>query len=227
MNTAYLFDIDGTLLKIKNRANRRIIQSILDRFGISAHNVAELDFAGKTDRAIFSTLLDDPPEPLFNEIKDIYLQELDNHLSEEDIHMLDGVSESLDYLSGQSAATGLLTGNFEIAARIKLDRIGLNSHFLFGAFGDRHHDRNDLPPAARKNLQEQFSGDYPPEQLVIIGDTPRDIRCAHHFGSVAVAVATGAFSRDELARYHPHALLSSLEEFPEWDQAFFTSNEGG
>lgn len=224
MNNAYLFDIDGTLLKIKNKTNRKIIQNILNRLGMDEDNVEELDFAGKTDRSIFSTLLDDPQESLFSEVKELYIGELDTCLAAGDIHVFDGVEQSLAYLAGRSAATGLLTGNFERAARIKLERIGLNSHFSFGAFGDRHHNRNDLPPEAHKQLQDQSGGDYQPEQLVVIGDTPRDIRCARAFGSVAVAVATGTFSRDELARHKPDVLLTSLEEFPDWDRAFTAGN---
>ncbi len=223
MHPAYLFDIDGTILKVRHKANRKLIRSILKRFGISHLNVEELDFAGKTDRDIFSNLLQKPDEDLFHQVKQIYLHEMERNLSADDIHVYSGVHDSLDYLRGKAAWTGILTGNFARAARIKLAAIGLQDRFRFGAYGDDHHDRNELPPDAHEELV-RFSGEpFQPSDLVIIGDTPRDIACARSFGSVAVAVSTGTYSYEELGDCGPDALLRSLDEFPAWNEQHLAS----
>ncbi len=227
MHPAYLFDIDGTLLKVKRKVNRQVIQRILERFGIDHIDVAHLDFAGKTDRDIFSALLvqpdEQPDEDLFHQVKQIYLQELERNLRVEDIHIYTGVHQSLEYLRKQAAWTGLLTGNFARAAKIKLATIGLLEPFRFGAFGDDHHDRNELPPNAFEELVRHSGVDFRPSDLVIIGDTPRDIACARSFGSVAVAVATGTYSYEELNDCRPDAVLRSLEEFPDWNERYLES----
>ncbi|MDG5768189.1 HAD family hydrolase [Balneolales bacterium ANBcel1] len=220
MNLAYLFDIDGTLLKVKNRVNRVVIQEVLNRLGVDREDVRTVDFAGRTDRAIFTDLLDGYGDGLFDQVKRHYISALDASLRREDVHVLHGVESSLRYLAEKSAWTGLLTGNFARAAEIKISRTGLDNHFAFGAFGDDHADRNDLPPNAMKAL-ESFSGKaFRPADLVIIGDTPRDILCARSHGSPCVAVSTGHYTREQLRSYRPDALLNSLEEFPDWDRQF-------
>ncbi len=218
MKCAYLFDIDGTLLNIKNKANRVVIQNVLKQFRLTELNVKKLDFAGKTDRAIFNELLPSPSEQLFEEVKASYLEELDAFLTRDHIHVLDGVNSAIDYLSKQGAWVGLLTGNFVEAARIKLGLAGLGSHFEFGAYGDDASSRDDLPHIAYKELQTFSGWTFHPADLFIIGDTPRDIRCAQLFGAVSVAVATGGYSADELRACSPDAVLDSMHEFPEWER---------
>lgn len=219
MKRAYLFDIDGTLLKVKHKVNRKLIQRILKRFRADYIDVADFDFAGKTDRDIFSDLLGSDDENIFHEVKQIYLQELERTLTPADIHVHEGVRASLDYLRERPAWTGILTGNFAQAARVKLAAINLHDRFRFGAYGDDHHDRNALPPSAFRELLRESGEPFQPSNLVIIGDTPRDIECAQSFGAVSVAVSTGSYSFEELKACEPDAVLTSLEEFPAWDEA--------
>jgi phosphoglycolate phosphatase-like HAD superfamily hydrolase len=91
---------------------------------------------------------------------------------------------------------GLLTGNLEPVARLKLGRAGLEHYFepWVGGFGSDHEDRTELPAIARKR-----AGGYPRADTVIIGDTPRDIACARADGLRCIAVATGPFAASELA----------------------------
>ncbi len=223
MQPAYLFDIDGTLLKVRHKVNRTLIQRILERFGFNHIDVAGLDFAGKTDRDIFSELLKQPDVDMFHQVKQLYLQELERNLSARDIHVYNGVHDSLDYLRERAAWTGLLTGNFARAAKIKLAATGLLERFRFGAFGDDHHDRNELPPSAFEELVRHSGEPFRPSDLIIIGDTPRDVECARSFGSVAVAVATGSYSYEELTDCRADSVLHSLEEFPEWNERYMAS----
>lgn len=220
MHRAYLFDIDGTLLKLKNRANRIIIQDILNHFNRNHQAVETMDFAGKTDRDIFSSLLEMPSEELFEEVKQHYLYTLEQKIGPEDLLIFEGVHRTMAYLKNKNAHLGILTGNFEQAAKIKLTLGGLDGMFEFGAFGDHAADRNDLPPVAHDALHRYSGKSFDPSDLVIIGDTPRDILCAQSFGCIAVALTTGSFDRTELQQYSPHVVLDSLTEFPFWDHSF-------
>src|SRR5690606_23071909 len=92
----------------------------------------------------------------------------------------------------------VLTGNLREGAWIKLRHFRIDRHFPTGAFGDDHHDRNELGPIARRRALEVFGEDFAPADIAVIGDTPRDIACARAFGARAVAVATGSSSREQL-----------------------------
>ncbi len=226
MDLAFLFDIDGTLLKIQNKANRMVIQQILDQYGLREMDVRNIDFAGKTDRDIFTALLDNPGEELFERVKHTYLNELDRQLVPDDIHVFGGVHPALEFLNKYNARVGILTGNFSKAAHIKLELSGLDHYFEFGAFGDDSSDRNELPPAAHRKLQKFTGVPFQPSNMVIIGDTPRDIRCAQSFGAISIAVATGGYSADELSRFQPDMVLESLHTLPEWVEQFCNITPG-
>ena len=106
----------------------------------------------------------------------------------------------------------MLTGNLEPLAYRKIERIDLSAAELpFGAFGSDHADRNTLPVIAAQRASERFGREVAHEELVIIGDTPRDIACARAVGAVAVAVATGYYSADDLRE--ADLVLDTLEGF--------------
>jgi phosphoglycolate phosphatase-like HAD superfamily hydrolase len=115
--------------------------------------------------------------------------------------VLPGVRELLDWLARyEDVKLGLLTGNYEPIARLKLARAGIGNAFAIGqgAFGSDAEDRAALPAIARRRAGTA-AAPYPRGQTIVIGDTPRDIACARADGVRCVAVATGAFSPDALA----------------------------
>lgn len=120
--------------------------------------------------------------------------------------VLQRVAEHPRYLSA------LLTGNIEPAAYLKLELTGLSEFFqLPGAFGDESFDRRDLPAIAAQRINEHLGASLPPEQFIVIGDTPNDIACARHFGARVLAVATGRMhSAEELLVHAPDELLPDL-----------------
>src|SRR5207249_2990417 len=109
-------------------------------------------------------------------------------------------------------ASALLTGNIEPAAQLKVEITGLAEFFpLPGAFGNESFDRRDLPAIAAQRINEHLGATLPPEQFIVIGDTPNDIACARHFGARVVAVATGrVHSADVLREHKPDVLLPNL-----------------
>jgi phosphoglycolate phosphatase-like HAD superfamily hydrolase len=108
------------------------------------------------------------------------------------------------------ALAGLVTGNIEEGARIKLLPTGLWPHFRVGAYGSDHMDRRRLPGLAARRAHALVGHAFAPADVVVIGDTPHDIDCARAFGAVAVAVTTGQYTRDELLAERPDHLFDDL-----------------
>ncbi len=107
---------------------------------------------------------------------------------------------------------GLLTGNFEPGARIKLGHFDLWRRFRFGAFGDDHLDRRALVPVAIARAREAGVPAVADGRVVVIGDTPLDVDCARAHGARAVAVATGPFNRAALEATGADVVVNTLVE---------------
>lgn len=98
---------------------------------------------------------------------------------------------------------GLLTGNFEEGARIKLSVHGLNGYFDFGAFGENARQRSDLPQRALDAAEKKYGHKFIRKEIVIIGDTPNDIHCGRHLHVRTISVATGPFTLEQLQTEKP------------------------
>ena len=118
--------------------------------------------------------------------------------------LLPGVLELLEKLkSRKHIVLGLLTGNLSRGAQLKLGHYGVWHFFEFGAFADDHHDRNQLGPFAQARAKEKHGLEFSAAEIDIIGDTPRDIACGKALGARTIAVSTGTWSREDLAKHHP------------------------
>lgn len=213
-----LYDIDGTLVSIKSGFMPGLIDELLRRLGRDEAIITDTSFAGRTDRDIFSRLLESNglDTSAFDSLKKVYLQVLDEMLATDHLITHDGAGKSIEYCTSNGHAAGLLTGNFEEAAFTKLNRAGLDHYFTTGAFGGEHHDRNMLPEVAFEKGREMIGSSLQPSDMIIIGDTPNDIGCAKHFGCVSVAVSTGSYSADQLAEHKPDYLIHTLDQPEEW-----------
>lgn len=199
-----LFDIDGTLLSIAER-ELNVFGLSLERVYGTSGPIDDYSFAGKTDHQITFELLSsagrtaDQIEAGLSEMKACYFEMLGDMLEHSNMAVLPGVVELLDVLEQDAAVIlGLQTGNWEVAAEIKLSRFGLERYFLAGGFGDGHLDRHALPPAARERARERLGHEVDLGQSVIIGDTALDVACARTWNMAAVGVATGSTSQSEL-----------------------------
>jgi phosphoglycolate phosphatase-like HAD superfamily hydrolase len=122
-----------------------------------------------------------------------------------------GMPHLLEVLTTQEhVLLGLLTGNVVRGAQLKLEAFGIWQYFRLGAYGSDASDRNALVPVARARARALLGYDVAPAQIVVIGDTPRDIRCAQVHGAQVVAVATGSYSVDELQQHQPDHCFSDL-----------------
>lgn len=191
-----LFDIDGTLLRCGPQIREFFASSLSAIFG----RTGDLDnyaFAGRTDDGIVfdlmtaSGLSEERVVGLLPRFRDHYLARLERDLDYRLMELLPGVEEVLERLFvRQDVLLGLLTGNWEAGARSKLSRFGLNRYFGFGAFGDGHRSRNELPPVALSQARERAS-EVSRARTVIVGDSVLDVRCARAHGIYSLAVTTG------------------------------------
>jgi phosphoglycolate phosphatase-like HAD superfamily hydrolase len=126
-----------------------------------------------------------------------------------------GIPALLETLTGQpELVLGLLTGNVALGAQLKLESFGIWHYFQLGAYGSDHHDRNTLVPIAQQRARALLGHTIPAQQTFVIGDTPRDIACAHAHGARAIAVATGNYPLEELRRYAPEYCFADLGDVP-------------
>lgn len=217
-----LFDIDGTLLSAGGAPRRAFRAALVEYF--DTEGAAATDrFAGKTDPQILYDLMlaegfdEAHVDGRVADFFAFYLTRLEAELEVETRHRLyPGVAEMVPALaSDPRVVLGLVTGNVEAGARLKLDHFGLWDAFVVGAFGSDHRERNRLPAIAIDRAEARAGRRFEGPEVVVIGDTPADVACARAAGALAVAVATGVHDADELAGHGPDRLVDSLEAWPE------------
>jgi phosphoglycolate phosphatase-like HAD superfamily hydrolase len=202
-----LFDIDGTLVVTGGAGQRAMNRAFADVFGIP-DAFTHVELAGRTDTSILGDAFErqrmtaGPSE--VRAFRERYLVCLREEVPRpgKNKRVLPGITRLLDALTPQSAVfLGLLTGNFADAAEVKLGHFDLWRYFRCGAFGEDAHDRNHLVPVALGRARARGLPDHvEPEQVVVIGDTPRDVACAHAHGARVIAVATGQYTSAALAK---------------------------
>ena len=216
--TLVLFDIDGTLLHTLG-AGIRGMNRAFGRLHGRPDALDGVPVAGRTDRSIvtdgFRRIGVEPDDEHIHTLRDVYKGEVPDELIRVNgtaIGVLPGVEWLIDALDeSPDVAMGLLTGNFEVIAGIKLGHYGLGQRFLFGGYGDHHFDRRDLLPMAVDRARAagvEASG----SRVVVIGDTPLDVDCAHAHGATAIAVATGNYSTAELVATGADVVVDTLED---------------
>ena len=234
MRKLVLFDIDGTLvltggagIRAMNRACEELVGHPLALDGIPV--------AGRTDRIILTDVvaragraLDDG---LLERLRKRYISNLREEIEQpgrtqsfESLGprggvkaVMPGIRELLDVLElREDIFLGLLTGNFEAGARIKLEHFDLWRYFRCGAFGDDAADRNELVPFALERARRCGMPDISPHDILVVGDTPHDVACARAVGATPVAVATGGFTVKQLRESGAEIVFQDLSRTSEF-----------
>ena len=210
-----LFDIDGTLLNSGGAGKAAIEAALIEEFGVLVQ--VQVPYSGRTDRAIGRDLL------RFHSVAETadnwqrlvrgYLEHLPAALNRHQGRVLPGIAALVRRLGERhDVALGLLTGNIQAGARVKLGHYGLFDFFAFGGFGDHHFERDDVAREALAAIHERYAGRYATERIWVIGDTPLDVQCARAIGAKAVAVATGWHTVDQLRSTAPDLVLTDLAD---------------
>ena len=219
MTRLYLFDIDGTLVTARGAGRIAMGKALAATYG-TAGDLDGYDFRGKTDPRIVVDLMTGAglEEAMvagrLDAFWDAYVRELEALVGDGSrVEPMPGVAELVRALASRADdVVGLLTGNIQRGARVKLAPTGLWPLFRVGAFGSDDIDRRRLPGIARVRAAALAGHEIPFERVVVIGDTPLDVDCARTSGAVAVAVATGWHKTDELAACAPDLLFESFAD---------------
>jgi len=216
MHHLWLFDIDGTLVDTGGAGPTALTEAAIECFGEAG---PELDLAGSTDLGIVQNFLDhfgrESDQAFIDSFFAIYHERLDWNLAHGNFpgRVLPGAVALLERLEQDPRVhIGLLTGNTANGAATKMRHFGLDRFFAFGGYGCDFADRNKLGPVASARAAAHSGRTFHPHEIVVIGDTPKDIACARALGSPCIAVATGRFNAEELRQHNPHRVIESLEE---------------
>lgn len=214
-----LFDVDGTLLLARGAGKRALARALTEVFG-TAGDLGAYDLRGKTDLRVVHDVMEAAGVARAAVMAgmarcfDAYAIRLREEIGDgRGVVVLPGVPGLLDRLRDAGALLALLTGNTEHGARIKLEPTGLLPLFRTGAYGSDDPDRRCLAPLAAERAGALAGRSFAPRDVVVVGDTPHDVDCARAFGAVAVAVATGGVTRDELAAASPDLLFDDFGDF--------------
>ncbi|MBI3490367.1 MAG: haloacid dehalogenase-like hydrolase [Acidobacteria bacterium] len=220
MTTLVLFDIDGTLVLTGGAGLRAMALAFEELFDVP-DAFRGMPMAGRTDAWILSDAAavhgiprDSPALARFPEV---YLRHLSVEIEKPHPRksVMPGVRALLDALSPRDDVyVALATGNYEAAARLKLEHFDLWRYFPCGAFGDATPDRNSLVPKAIARVAATGGPTFAAEDTIVIGDTPLDIACAQAHSARAVAVATGPHPVDELRQAGADAVFDDLSDTP-------------
>jgi len=213
-----LFDIDGTLLNSAGMGRASMQRALGMIFGSPGNPSYRYD--GKTDKQIVRDVMrmeghsNEHIDARMDELIELYLEGLraGAKSGKFNVRPLDGVPEILDALEVRDdVVLGLLTGNVEPGARIKLQAAGIDpNRFRVNAFGSDHENRPELPAIARRRAGEHLGLELAGDRLVVIGDTPADIECGRSLGARAIGVASGHYTVEQLRTHNPYAVFPSL-----------------
>ncbi len=210
---AYLFDIDGTLLRSRDRIHYDSVAASVHRVTGFEITLAGVLVHGSTDTAILREACHQAgiPANVLEEQYDAILEAMRNSVTERryelDPVVMPGVNETLHYLAKKGALLGVASGNLEAIGWIKIERAGLREWFRFGGFSDHFPVRSELIGQAADKARELAGKGA---RVCVVGDTPRDIEAARANFLSVIAVATGRYGFDELLECKPEACVTSL-----------------
>ena len=216
-NILVLFDIDGTLLHPGSGARQSLSQAIHEEIGQQLK--IEPGFcAGKTDLLIISSLLEKAGclvqeiQPLMKSVIKRYLELLEtNYNAKNDAYMYEGALELIEALNERPEVfLGLLTGNVEKGARIKLGPFGVNDLLPTGAFGEDGFDRTDLSRVAVNRAEAEYGVQFLPKNISVIGDTVADIKCGKVIDARSIVICQHFRNEEELIEENPDFLFTDL-----------------
>ncbi len=210
-----LFDIDGTLLLTNGGGNGALQLAIENEFGL-ASACTNIDFSGRTDRSLLVEILQrnglESSHENQTRLRGCYADVFPEVLRQRGGRVLPGATDLLHRLSHRpELLCYVMTGNLQETATQKLRHFGLDQFFrgVFG--GDHDHERDHLARRTADALVDRY-GDSATDDMIVVGDTPADIRCGHAIGAKVVAVCTGNFDRDSLEAEHPMSVHDDMSD---------------
>ena len=215
--------MDGTLLDAGGAGRWAMTRAFEEVFGIADAGPFSriVRFDGMTDPGILRSIArnagigDDRLQSSSAAIEESFLRHLETRLDNTPARrVLPGVIDLLDRLAGvRMASVGLLTGNIEAGARLKLASVGLSSYFELGGFGGDAPDRAGIGISARKRFEQQLDISIDPADVVVIGDSTEDVRAGRINGYRTLAVGTGWTEHETIRAMEPDLLVADLTDY--------------
>lgn len=213
-----LFDVDGTLITRCRLHEESFSVAFKKVFGIDA-DINEISPIGKTDKKIIIEVMKNrglSEEQILSRLPEFY-QAMIKHVEEKiwsdnSFKPIDRVKELLEELKKKGYVLGLVTGNLEKLASLKLRKLGLLGFFKVGGFGESSENREELIQKAIYRAEEKYGSKFQKKYVLIIGDTPKDIEAAKKAGVKAIAFSTGPFQLKELKRHNPDYLFKDFSD---------------
>ena len=212
-----LFDIDGTLIHTDGAGIKAFGKAFEMQFKIP-NGTQGMKFAGGTDtglaRELFSKHGIETSRENFQLFFECYLNWLAHLLTQSRGDIFPGVWRFIYDVQSlpNPPMLGLLTGNLRLGAELKLRHFNVWDFFQFGAFADDHEERNEIAKAALRRGSHVLGRELRGEEILVIGDTPRDIECGRAIGAKVLAVATGGSTLAELESHRPTWAVTDLEK---------------
>jgi phosphoglycolate phosphatase len=212
---AYLFDIDGTLLRSHDRVHFESVARGVKRVTGIEVSMEGVAIHGSTDTAILreacsqSGISSDILEPQVAAIRDAMCASVAERKQELNLYLMPGVHQTLQHLAARDALLGVATGNLEMIGWMKIEAVGLREWFRFGGFSDHYPVRSELIGQAAQKARA-LAGEA--ATVCVVGDTPRDIEAARANNLPVIAVATGHYDFDALLALKPEVCATSLED---------------
>ncbi len=216
MDKFILFDIDQTLIESGGGGLSAMTMAFEKVTGIS-NGFNGISYAGKTDPQIMREALTaqglSANGNVLNRLIEVYLRYFPQEMAKRGGRIKPGVNELVERLHlRRDRHLGLLTGNVEKGARIKLGHFDLNRYFSLGAFGSDSEDRNSLLPIALERFRQRTGMPVTYRDCIVIGDTPRDVECARVHGTPCIGVATGSYSLSDLNMAEADLVVDDLTD---------------
>ncbi len=218
--TLILFDIDGTLLFSDGCGRAAVQRSLLELYHLE-DGLGRVQIAGQTDRQLLQDVLQPlgyTPEAVAEQVPS-FAEAMVRHLlviiDQHRVRATPGARELIrDLAADPRACLGLVTGNLREIMPIKLRAAGFDpASFAIGAYGGEAAERSELPPLALQRAVDYWRTSFPPERIVIVGDTPNDVACARAVNARVVAVLTGPpLVHEALRQAKPDIILNDLAD---------------
>ncbi|MBN2378723.1 HAD hydrolase-like protein [candidate division WOR-3 bacterium] len=216
-----LFDIDGTLLKAGGIVREAMGDALQKVFGTRG-GIIDASFIGATDLGVVHELMGregfslEEIDARFSALIETYGPILAEKLATWDnFRLCPGIPLILERLQEDASMLGLVTGNCKPGAMVKLKRGGLTDYFTFGAYGDESSDRTAITRLAHERGENEAGYEIPRDQVILVGDSPNDIKAAHEYGIRVLAVYSGWTPKQELEELKPTWLYPDLADTEE------------
>ncbi|HXM64974.1 MAG TPA: HAD family hydrolase [Terriglobales bacterium] len=212
---AYLFDIDGTLLVSRDGVHRNALHRAMREAYAVDTTIEGIAYHGKTDLGILRAALEragvssDRFEANLPAALEVVCRDVSANAGCIKPTVCSAIPEVLAELKSAGKLLGLASGNLEAVGWLKIEAAGLRDFFSFGCFSDRNESRADI---FRQAVQETQCRLGESARVCFIGDTPEDIKAARLANSKIVAVCTGIFGAEELARHEPDVCVASCAD---------------